>query len=180
MSEKGLSGNTMIIAQPTARYEQVMPDLVGVSERLVVLYCRSVADVRKAQVLMLEREPYKRCLELRRRVCPAFSSIVVCADAAEKLPESGVPQQFVEAAVCVPEISTIKTTMEGPASRISECSSRNHDESSDVDSEEDDVLNRGSGAGSPDGSTPQLAASSGDSNFPDQLSAVNQHEAIIG
>ena len=116
--EKGLTGNTMIFAQPEASYEQVMPNMDAVTSGLVVLYCRSVADVSNARTLFVDREPYRRCLELRKRVCPAFQNVTIDDSTIKSLPTIGVPEDVLNSAVFMPEATHIKTTMHGPAGRM--------------------------------------------------------------
>ena len=135
--EKGLTGNTMIIGQPTATYEQVMPNLDAVSSGMVVLYCRYVDDVRHARALYVDREPYRRCLQLRRAVCPAFANVLADETAIANLPTGGVPDDIVNGAVFLPEATHIKTTMHGPASRSNPCTSAAADDGSDVHSDDD-------------------------------------------
>ena len=135
--ERGLTGNTMIIGQPTATYEQVMPNLDAVSSGMVVLYCQSVDDVRHARVLYVDREPYRRCLQLRRAVCPAFANVLADEIAIENLPTNGVPDDTVYGAVFMPEATNIKTTMHGPASRSNPCISAAADDGFDVHSDDD-------------------------------------------
>ena len=65
---KGMSGNTMLISQPSPSYDQVMPNLASLSDRLVVLFCRSVDDVSKAQMLFVNREQYRFMVSHRKGV----------------------------------------------------------------------------------------------------------------
>ena len=72
---KGMTGNTMLISQPSPEYEQVIPNLASLNEGLVVLFCKSVDDVSKAQMLMVNREQYRQLVKHRREVCPTFADI---------------------------------------------------------------------------------------------------------
>ena len=45
----GMTGNTMIIAQPAASYEQVLPNVSGLSEGIVVCFCCGMNDIFDAQ-----------------------------------------------------------------------------------------------------------------------------------
>ena len=85
--QKGLSGNPMLIAQTQATAEQVMPSVKDACEGLVILFCRSTEDISQAQALVVEREQYARCLELRKKVCPAFADVTIDSQAiAKELP----------------------------------------------------------------------------------------------
>ena len=46
---RGLQGNTMIVAQASATYKQVLPDVNNVLGGLNVMFCKSVDDVSEAQ-----------------------------------------------------------------------------------------------------------------------------------
>ena len=115
---KGVSGNTMLISQPSASYEQVLPNTRAMNEGLVVLFCKDVTDVSKAQMLMVNREQYKKIMNHRRKVCECFSNIVIDSDEIEKLPENGVPDVICESAQCMPETKRMQTTVHGPGNRI--------------------------------------------------------------
>ena len=116
--QKGLTGNPMLIAQAQATPEQIVPSVQAACEALVVLFCGSADDVRHAQALVVEREPYQRCVELGKRVCPTFADVTIDSHAiAQELPEHGVLDSFVACAQHMPEVEHLKTTMEGPASR---------------------------------------------------------------
>ena len=52
---KGMTGNQMIISQPSPSYDQVLPNMANVSEGLVVLFCKSIDDVSKAEMLVVNR-----------------------------------------------------------------------------------------------------------------------------
>ena len=47
--QKGMTGNTMLIAQPSPGYETVLPNPGALSEGVVVLFCKSIEDVNKTK-----------------------------------------------------------------------------------------------------------------------------------
>ena len=49
--QKGMTGNTMLIAQPAPSYEQVLPSTRALTEGMVVMFCKSVDDVKKRRCL---------------------------------------------------------------------------------------------------------------------------------
>ena len=68
-------------------------------------------------MLEVPREQYLRCARLRTEVCDAFADVEISAErAAEILPEQGVPDAFVEAALDIHEAEQFQPTMLGPAS----------------------------------------------------------------
>ena len=167
--QKGMTGNTMVIAQAQAAPDQVLPSVESCCESLTILFCRSVDDdVRKAQVLMVERETYRQCLELRRQVCPAFVDVSIDYDAiAQQLPDNGVPEGIVSCATHMPEVEAIKLTMEGPASWRSLFSTDAGDDGAAADDE----------PGGVDDGEPGTV----DANVLREASAeTNAHETIIG
>ena len=59
-------------------------------------FSRSADDVRNTRALVVEREPYRRCLELRQQVCSTFTEVSIYSHViAEQLPEHGFPAAFV-------------------------------------------------------------------------------------
>ena len=72
----------------------------------------------KAQALVVNREHYLTMVRHRKEVCPVFRNVDVEEAAAEIVPENSVPDVLLKSATHMPEISNVKTTMHGPASRI--------------------------------------------------------------
>jgi hypothetical protein len=88
---KGMTGNTMLISQPSPSYAQVLPNTSALTEGLVVLFCKSTEDVSKAQVLIVNRQDYRAIVQHRKQVCPVFASIPIDNEAIDNLPENAVP-----------------------------------------------------------------------------------------
>lgn len=88
---QGMSGNTMLIAQPSPTYDQVLPNLSALSDRLVVLFCRSADDVSKAKMLFVNREQYREVVLYRQKVCPTSAKSIIDEAAIEKLLDNAVP-----------------------------------------------------------------------------------------
>ena len=65
-AQKGMTGNTMIIAQPSPSYSQTLPNMSAPSEGLVVLFCKSIDDVSNAQMLVVDREQYREMAQSYR------------------------------------------------------------------------------------------------------------------
>ena len=84
---KGMTGNTMLISQPSPSYDQVMPNFASLNDGLVVLFCKSVDDVSKAQMLFVNREQYRFMVRHRQKVCPSFAQVSVDETAINQLPE---------------------------------------------------------------------------------------------
>ena len=117
-THKPMTGNTMLIAQPSPECNLVFPNPNTFTDSMVVLFCKSVEDVSKAQVLVVNREEYRTMVHHRQQVCPVFSSAVIDNDAIDRLPENGVPEVVIQNATHMPEVSNVKTTIHGPANRV--------------------------------------------------------------
>jgi hypothetical protein len=113
---QGLQGNTMIIAQPSAQYNQVMPNVSHCPSTLVVMFCNSVEDVSRAHNLVVQHDKCADCVRRRIAVCPTFADVRVDEDAIRTdLPDNAVPPAFIHHATAMPEMATMRTTIDGPA-----------------------------------------------------------------
>ena len=90
----------------------------ALTEGMVVLFCKSLDDVSKAQVLVVDREKYRALVQHRKQVCPVFADTSIDEKAVDKLPDGAVPDLLLQSAQAMPEASSVKTTMHGPANRI--------------------------------------------------------------
>jgi len=131
----------MIVAQANATYKQVVPDVKHVLEGLTVMFCRTVDDVSSAHTLTVQPDQYAPAMRRRIQVCPTFEHVVVDEEAvARDLPTHGVPPAFIENAVPMLEAATMRTTMDGPASRHSQFGP-NPEEDEQMDEDEDGAAN---------------------------------------
>ena len=80
----------------------------------MVIFGEDSSDLRKCQVLTVQREAYRCLATVRARVNPIFSQVPLDEDATNALPLDGVPQQFLECAVQMPEVDLYKATRAGP------------------------------------------------------------------
>ena len=94
---KGMTGNTMFIAQPSPSYEQVLPNMSMLTEGMVILFCNSIDDVTRAQMLVVNREQYRGMVQHRQKVCPVFANTRIAEDVIDELPESAVPKLWYKA-----------------------------------------------------------------------------------
>ena len=70
-------------------------------------------------------------------MCPTFENVKLDEEAMKRdLPSEGVPAAFTEHAVSIPEMETMRTTMDGPASRHSQFGP-SPDEATDDNEDED-------------------------------------------
>ncbi|MEC8932737.1 MAG: DUF6570 domain-containing protein, partial [Candidatus Latescibacterota bacterium] len=115
----GLAGNTIMLTQPKSSeiIQTLPPPREHLTDGFVVLFTTGRHDVKNAKMLEVPRGQYLRCARVRAQVCEAFADVEVSETrAAEILPEQGVPDAFVEAALEVHEAEHFKPTMAGPAS----------------------------------------------------------------
>ena len=136
---RGLQGNTMIVAQPSAMYKQVVPDVSHVTSNLTVMFCKSVDEVSRAHTLMVQPEQCAPAMRRRILVWPTFEDVTLDEEALNRdLPSEGVPAAFIEHAVAMPEAEKMRTAMDGPASRHSQFGP-SPVEASDDDEDEDEA-----------------------------------------
>ena len=128
----------MIMAQPRATYDQVVPNADVALQSLVVMFCNSVSDVSRAHTLVVNRSRYVAGMKRRIRVCPTFADVVLDpTQLREQLPEEeSVPPAFVQAAVPMPEIRHLNTTRDGPATRRDQFGPAPEESQSDAPSSE--------------------------------------------
>jgi len=180
---KGMTGNTLVISQPSPSYDQVMPNFASLNDGLVVLFCKSVDDVSKAQMLFVNREQYRIMVRHRQKVCPSFAQVSVDEIAINQLPDDAVPEVLMQSAQAMPEAARIHTTMQGPANRFAMTHRQEdgNDEKEKTDSDADADASEESGddahhAAQPNGVDPHHAA------FHNSLppETLNENETIIG
>ena len=76
----------------------------------------TTADVGKHRALEVDPEEYKRCSELRKRVCPVFSEVVLDEQQLRtQWPERAVPTAILQGAQAMDMLHTFKPTLDGPA-----------------------------------------------------------------
>ena len=115
---KGLIGNTILLSQAEVMPTRILPALSKTLGSFSIFFCRSVDGVKRIKALVVNRVEYLECLQLRKKIRPVFSTVDAdVAVAFRDLPENGVPDAFVEAAVSLPEAESLQTVMPGPASR---------------------------------------------------------------
>ena len=98
---RGRQGNTMLAAQASATYKQVVPDVQHVLNGLTVMFCKTVDDVSNAHALTVQPERYAPAMRRRILVCPTFANVKLDEEAGVRdLPIAGVPPAFVEHVMC--------------------------------------------------------------------------------
>ena len=80
----------------------------------MVLFARSINDVRGAQVLMVDKARCLECLRLRKRVCAEFADELVNEVAKAAWPAAGVPPAIMACAQSLPEAACLRAREDGP------------------------------------------------------------------
>ena len=117
--EKGIGGNCILLAQarPEELATSLPPTTAQLQQTFVVLFARSIEEVGKAQMLVVNRQDYVALVRTRSRVCPVYADIPLDEERTRQLPENGVPEQFLACAQHLPETEKVCIASVGPASR---------------------------------------------------------------
>ena len=117
--EKGIGGNSILLAQ--ARPEELATSLPPTTEQMqntfVVLFCRSIEEVSRAQMLVVNRQDYISLVQTRQRVCPVYAEIRLDEERMQQWSENDVPKELLACAQRLPETEKVCIATVGPASR---------------------------------------------------------------
>jgi hypothetical protein len=94
--------------------EVLPPTSRDLSDSFVVVFGQSIEDLSKCQLLTVSRQEYKTLAQERIRVNSSFARTRLDEEMVDALPENGVPQQFAECAVQMPEVDRYSATRSGP------------------------------------------------------------------
>ena len=90
VQQKGISGNTILFAQPTANIPsmELPPASDALVDSLNLAFARSTHDLSQAYWATVKRSEYTRIVRERRQQCATFAHVSVRGDlAATRLPE---------------------------------------------------------------------------------------------
>jgi hypothetical protein len=148
-SEKGIAGNFIFLAQASLSEVSITlpPRTEEIQESFVVLFSRSIDDVKKARALIVHRDDYLALIRLRKKVCQVYSDVQLNEEQVRRFPEQGVPQELLECAQHLPEAENVNVAHVGPASRKGDMACEAHgaakpigkDDADDADWEEVDT-----------------------------------------
>ena len=98
VQQKGITGNTILFAQPTADIAsmELPPAPDALVDSLNIAFSRSTTDLKKAEWATIKRSEYMRIVRERKRQCATFAHVSVCDEelASTRLPENGVPEHI--------------------------------------------------------------------------------------
>jgi len=118
--EKGLVGNTILVAQPAPQQiiSALPPSDVEQVSYFNVVYNTGREELGKKAALTVNRAQYLACARIRAARCPLFATISIDEAKAEAhLPTDGVPPGVLEGAVEMHSIEHFAPNLSGPASR---------------------------------------------------------------
>ncbi len=111
----GTTGNHVLVSHGSPTQSDVLPPSSRhLSDSFVAVFGQSKEDLSKCQLLTVSRDAYRTLAEERARVNNAFARIPIDRQMVDALPENGVPQQFIECAVQMPEAERYTATRSGP------------------------------------------------------------------
>ena len=175
--QSGFTGNHILISQASATLAEALPpSSTHLKDSFVVIFGQDTDDLRKCQLLTVQREAYKALAAERARVNAIFAEIPVDQAAVNALPLNGVPQQFLDCAVQMPEVDRYSATRSGPGTvRDPLDAARLKDDASDELSESDDDKHTATASDEavPSGAAQPSAASQ-------NVEHLNQFETPIG
>ena len=115
--QKGLAGNSVFLAQPTAGVAamELPPGPTSLSDHLVIAFTgQSTADLSKAHWALVRKSKYLAAATFRKKVCPAFTEVQIKKDVSQEiLPDDGVPCAVQNCTVPLPEMSDVKQYFPG-------------------------------------------------------------------
>ena len=115
--ESGLLGNHVLLSQPAAKLDDVLPPSgESLSNSFVALFGNSPEEVAKCQILKVHREAYVALVRERAQVNPFYHAVVLDAEGVAKLPEDGVPPQLLDCACPLLGSERYRATRVGPGS----------------------------------------------------------------
>ena len=121
--QKGISGSTILFAQPTADIPsmELPPAPDAPVDSLNIAFARSTQDLSQAYWATVKRTEYMRIVRERKQQCATFAHVSVREDlAATRLPEDGVPEHIQCCMQSVEGVDRAPVRLLGPASRAPE------------------------------------------------------------
>ena len=114
-TEYGTTGNHVLVSHGSPTLSDVLPpSSQDFSDSFVAVFGQSKEELTKCQLLTVSRADYRALATERCRVNAAFGRTAVDQQRVDALPEQGVPQQFLECAVQIPEVERYTATRRGP------------------------------------------------------------------
>ncbi len=121
--ERALVGNTILVAQPSPEMiaTELPPTETEQTQYFNVIYAAGSAEhgssnIRKQKTLLVNREQYLECAQIRKERCPLFADTRINIDEAGiRLPATGLPAGLEQGAVHMESVQYFSPTLAGPA-----------------------------------------------------------------
>ena len=121
--EKALVGNTILVAQPSPEMiaSELPPSETEQAQYFNVIYAAGAAEhgsstLRKKKALLVNREQYLECAQIRKERCPLFADTRInIVESGARLPATGVPTGLDQGAVHMESVQYFSPTLSGPA-----------------------------------------------------------------
>ena len=122
-SEKALVGNTILVAQPSPEMiaTELPPTETEQTKYFNVVYAVGAAEhgssnLSKKKALIVDRQEYLECAQIRKERCPLFADMPInTSEADQRLPVTGVPYGIERGAVQMESVQYFSPTLSGPA-----------------------------------------------------------------
>ena len=122
-SEKGIVGNTILVAKPSPEMiaAELPPTESQQAQYFNVVYAAGAGEhgssnLHKKKALIVDRQEYLECAQIRRERCPLFADKPInVAEAGQRLPMIGVPHGIEQGAVQMESLQHFHPTLSGPA-----------------------------------------------------------------
>ena len=103
------------MTQPAADIGHILPPTsASLSTSFVAIFGQSVDDLRKCQLLHVDRDAYETLVKERNKVNPIYANVKIDEVAISAFPENGIPNVIKECACPLPECDRYNATREGP------------------------------------------------------------------
>ena len=107
----GTTGNHILVAHGAPTLGDVLPPTSrDLSDSFVAVFGQNAEDLNKCQLLTVKRDEYRTLAKERSEVNKEFGRVLLDQVALESLPEIGVPQQFLDCAIQMPEADRYTAT----------------------------------------------------------------------
>ena len=123
VQQKGINGNTILFAQPTANisFMELPPPTDALVDTMNIAFARNTHDLSRAYWATVKRSEYMQIVQERKQQCATFAEVSVREDlAATRLPEDGVPEHVQVCMQAVEGVDKAPVRLFGPASRAPE------------------------------------------------------------
>ena len=123
--QKGITGNTVFLAQPSVTLNsetlELPPERDALVDSVNIAFTGSTGSLKGARWATVKREEYMKLVRRRQRECPAYKDATVNEEASNtRLPVDGVPEHLEHCVQQIEGLENAPVQLSGPASRAPE------------------------------------------------------------